>query len=366
MLFGKPKYRDDLSVRTTFSRKDINMGLGITLAENGLVPDFPIKLAIRGLIRQRLRDIEPQDERDPNLVFTEQLAKASIAEYTDAANDQHYEVPAEFFKLALGKQLKYSSCYYDNGAANLDQAEEDMLSLYGDRAQLKDGQNILDLGCGWGSFSLWAAERFPNSQIYGVSNSKSQRLYITREANRRGLKNVSIITADMNSFQISHSFDRIISIEMFEHMRNYEQLFAKVNGWLKDDGLAFIHVFSHKNTPYFYETEGDDNWMGRYFFTGGIMPSHQLYSHYSHLLKIEKQWTINGENYGKTSLAWLSNMDANRNEIKRVFAETYGKKEANIWFNRWRIFFLSCAELFSYNKGKEWDVSHFLFSKANS
>ena len=184
------------------------------------------------------------------------------------------------------------------------------------------------------------------------------------QANRLGLTNLEILTADMNKFEIGGRFDRIVSIEMFEHMRNYEQLFSKVNRWLKDDGLAFIHVFSHKTSPYFFEVDGDDNWMGRYFFTGGIMPSHKLYEQYDHLLKIHDSWTVNGENYGKTSLHWLENMDRNRQEILDIFTETYGQKEAVIWFNRWRIFFLSCAELFSFNQGKEWDVSHFLFRKA--
>lgn len=339
------------------------MGLGITLAENGFLPDFTVKYGIRSLLKQRLLEMDMPNEGDPNAAFAKKLNKANIAENVREANTQHYEVPTRFFEIVLGKHLKYSSCFYEAGAKTLDEAEKAMLQLYKERAMIEDGHTILDLGCGWGSFSLWIAKQCPKSRVVGVSNSRSQRLYILEKAKNEGIKNLEILTADMNELELNTKYDRIVSIEMFEHMRNYERLFTKVSNWLAPDGNLFVHVFSHKTTPYYFEVEGDDNWMGRYFFTGGIMPSHNLYRQYSDLLEIEQDWVVNGTNYGKTALHWLSNMDANEQEIMCLFNETYGKEDAKVWFNRWRIFFMSCAELFSYKKGREWDVSHFRFVK---
>jgi len=342
------------------------MGMGIWLAERGMAPDFAIRYAIRGLLKQRLSEIKAEHSNgNPNEAFARDLAKKSIAEFTLEANKQHYEVATRFFQLALGKRLKYSCCFYDSGATSLDEAELAMLELYRERAQIQNGHSILDLGCGWGSFSLWIAEKYRDSRVVGVSNSTSQKAYVLDQAKRLGLNNLEIITADMNTFDIQDSFDRIVSIEMFEHMRNYELLFERVNRWLNKDGFAFVHVFSHKTTPYFFEVEGDHNWMGRYFFTGGIMPSHELFDQYKHLLSVDQRWIVNGKNYAQTSLHWLENMDNNRKEILEIFGETYGVSQAPIWFNRWRIFFLACAELFAFNDGNEWDVSHFLFSKTD-
>ena len=339
------------------------MGLGIALAERSLLPDVSVRFGIRSLLKKRLNELDAISRPDSDKEFSQKLSRMAIAHNTIEANQQHYELPARFFELALGKHLKYSGCYYENGAKGLDQAEADMLELYFERAKIKDGQSILELGCGWGSLTLWLAEKCPNAKITGVSNSRGQKDYILKEAKKRGLTNVTIITCDMNSFHTAEKFDRIVSIEMFEHMRNLKKLFGKVRSWLRDDGLCFIHVFSHKSTPYFFETEGDDNWMGRYFFTGGVMPSHGLYAQYEDLLKIQKQWIVGGQNYAKTANDWLKNMDEHKEEISRLFMETYGAKNAAIWQQRWRIFFMSCAELFGYKNGSEWDICHILFSK---
>lgn len=343
------------------------MSIGISLAEKGVIPTFLIRKGIRDLLKQRLNELSFSDSRseeDYKETFIEKLKQHhNIAIHTKEANDQHYEVPASFFQLALGKHLKYSSALYENGAKNLDEAEDHMIQLYATRAGIVDGMEVLDLGCGWGSFSLWLAERYPNCKITCLSNSHQQREYIESTAKQKSFKNIKVITEDINKFSIDKKFDRIVSIEMFEHMRNYDQLFQKVAGLLKDDGKLFVHIFCHKSFPYFFETEGDDNWMGALFFTGGIMPSTDLFSHFDQSLTIENQWNVNGQNYEKTSLAWLENMDNKKAEVMKIFEKTYGTKEAGVWFNRWRIFFLSCAELFGYNEGKEWQVGHYLFQK---
>ena len=340
------------------------MSIGIKLAEKGLVPDLFIKSGIRNLVRVRLDEIKEfnRASRDAEGDFAREMQNSPIAIHTKEANSQHYEVPSIFFNLALGKRLKYSSCYY-HGDEDLDTAEENMLEIYGKRAGIKDGMKILDLGCGWGSFSLWAAEKFPNSNITGVSNSSGQRDYIMGQAQAKGLNNLQIITADVNHFDIDEKFDRIVTVEMMEHMRNYELLLNKMSKFLTDDGRLFIHIFTHKNTPYPFETEGEENWMGKYFFTGGIMPSRHLLKRFDKDFAIDQQWEVSGRHYQKTALGWLRNMDAHQEQIMDVFVDTYGPKEARLWVNRWRIFFLSCAEMFGYRNGEEWGVSHYLLSK---
>jgi len=342
------------------------MSLGITLAENGMLPDSLIKYGINQLLKQRIAEFPGQQEHRKHFdKIVRELKQSHIAIETKAANEQHYELPPKFFALTLGKRFKYSSCYYENGAQNLDEAENKMLELYAERAGLKDGMSVLDLGCGWGSFTLWAAEHYPNLTIRSISNSSLQREHIEKVAKDRGFKNIKVTTADINEFEASEKFDRIISVEMFEHMRNYKELFKKVSSWLKDDGKLFVHIFCHKKSPYYFEVEGDDNWMGRYFFTGGIMPSEDLFSQFNEDLTIEHQWRVNGTNYEKTALGWLKNQDDRKAEVMEVLTEAYGPKEAKKWFNRWRIFFLSCAELFGYDNGNEWWVSHYLFSKTS-
>jgi cyclopropane-fatty-acyl-phospholipid synthase len=338
----------------------------ITLAENRWLPDSIIRFGIRQLLKQRLKDefaydVEQQNKRYRELL--ESLRESPIAIETEAANEQHYEVPAAFYQYALGKHLKYSSCYWDDETENLDQAEAKMLGLTMARAELQDGQDILELGCGWGSLTLWMAEQLPNSHITAVSNSNSQREHIQQQAKLRHLDNIEVITCDVNQLNLQQQYDRIVSVEMFEHMRNYDSLLNKVASWLKPDGKLFVHIFCHRYLAYPFETQGDDNWMGKYFFTGGLMPARDTLLHFQKHLKLQRQWDLSGSHYQKTAEAWLTNMDNNTQEIMHLFAETYGRKEANVWVQRWRIFFMSCAELFGYSKGNEWLVAHYLFSK---
>ena len=331
------------------------MSIGIELAERGFLPDAVTRYGIRRLLRQRLieeRQLQPRDE------FRATLREGPVAPVPEKANEQHYEVPAEFFTAALGARLKYSSAYWPVGVETLDDAEETMLSLTCERAELEDGQDVLELGCGWGSLTLWMAERFPRSRITAVSNSASQREFILS----RAPSNVEVITADMNDFDIDRRFDRVVSVEMFEHMRNYAELFRRVARWLREDGKLFVHVFCHREHAYPFETEGDDDWMGRYFFTGGQMPSFDLFAKVQDSLALDAAWEVDGTHYGKTSEAWLSNMDRRRDEIMPVLEETYGADEAARWFRRWRLFFLACAELFSYRGGGEWLVGHYRFA----
>lgn len=339
----------------------------IDLCERGLVPDFLTRYGIRKLCEQRLRDehdadLDRADARFRTLLS--ELRSSPIAIETAAANEQHYEVPTRFFELSLGKRLKYSGCYYPEGNETLDEAEEKMLALYGERAELKDGMRILELGCGWGSLTLWMAERFPNSRITGVSNSRTQREHILAQAAVRGLANVEIITTDVNRLDLSaETFDRCVSIEMFEHMRNYDTLLGNIARWLKPGGKLFVHIFCHRSLMYPFETEGSDNWMGRYFFTGGLMPSADTLLHFQSALRIEQRWVLSGIHYEKTANHWLENQDRHAEEVHRVLAEAYGAKNAAVWAQRWRMFWMACAELFGYAGGSEWGVAHYRFVK---
>ena len=342
------------------------MSVMIDLMEQGLLPDAVIRRGIRRLLQKRLRDESHGDtevERLRQREFFALLRESPLAVETGAANDQHYELPPAFFSLVLGPRRKYSSCLFPIGVNGIAAAEEAMLTETCSRSGLADGMDILELGCGWGSLTLWMAEQYPHARITAVSNSTPQRELIELVCREKGFDNVRIVTADMNDFAISESFDRIVSVEMFEHMRNYAELLRRISEWLKPDGRLFVHIFCHRELAYFFETEGEENWMGRYFFTGGIMPSDHLLFYFNDDLLVEDHWRVNGRHYQQTCEEWLKLQDARREQILPILQEVYGD-EAELWFQRWRVFFMACAELFGYNNGNEWFVGHYLLRKS--
>ena len=336
----------------------------IRIAESGYLPDALIRVGIRRLLRRRIGDEQRRTHGGrPGRWITEQLSRGPIAVETGQANEQHYEVPAAFFKLMLGPHLKYSSCHWSYAEQPLKEAEAEMLDLTCERAGIADGMTVLDLGCGWGSLSLWIAARYPRCGVTAVSNSSSQAEFIRRLASERDLQNLAVMTEDINRFEAPGRYDRIVSVEMFEHMRNYETLLARVAGWLEDDGKLFVHIFCHRRLAYLFQIEGDDDWMARYFFTGGLMPSLDLLERFDKDLRVAQQWTIDGSHYQRTLLAWLHNLDERRSEALDVLGRHYGPDQAHRWFVRWRLFLLGCAELFGYHGGCEWMVAHHLLEK---
>ena len=342
------------------------IALLIKLAEKGLLPDSFIRFGIKRLCSERLvkaSSFSDDDMEKEHAAWIEVLKKSPIALVPEKANEQHYEVPPRLFELVLGNKLKYSSGFWPEGVSSLDQSESAMLDLTSERAGLIDGQDILELGCGWGSLTLYMAEHFPKSKITAVSNSNDQRQFIEERCRQLKLDNVRVITADMNDFKAEGLFDRVVSIEMFEHMRNYEKLLGRVNTWLKKEGKLFVHIFSHQKVAYPFEDNDDADWMAREFFSGGQMPSHRLLMSFPGQMKIEKDWRVSGTHYEKTSLAWLQKMDKNKAEVLELFKKTYGENDAKSWFQRWRIFFMSCEVLFGFGRGSEWGVSHYLFEK---
>ena len=338
----------------------------INLAEKGFLPDLLIRLGIKRLCGQRLSESNTlglEALENSHQQWIDLLTESPVAIVPEKANEQHYEVPPKFFELVLGANLKYSSGYWSKEVFSLDESELEMLKITCERAGLVDGQDILELGCGWGSLTCFMAQKFPNSKITAVSNSKDQRNFIQQKNDKLNLQNIKVFTADMNDFSTDEKFDRVISIEMFEHMRNYDELLKRIDGWLKQNGKLFVHIFSHKEVAYPFEDKGDGDWMAREFFSGGQMPSHRLLMSFPDRMKIEKDWRVSGTHYEKTSLAWLRKMDTNKIEVLELFKTTYGEKDANVWFQRWRIFFMSCEVLFGFNEGSEWGVSHYLFEK---
>jgi cyclopropane-fatty-acyl-phospholipid synthase len=339
----------------------------IDLCERGLIPDAIARTGMRRLMAERLA----QESLDRGLAEAEQfrrrlaeLRASPVAIETDKANEQHYEVPAAFFRQVLGKHLKYSCCWYGEGAVDLDAAEAAMLRLSCERAELADGQRILELGCGWGSLTLWMAAHYPRSRITAVSNSASQREFILATARERGLANVEVITADANFFGTTERFDRVVSVEMFEHMRNYATLLERIAGWLQPGGKLFVHIFCHRTLMYPFTTGDSHDWMAKYFFSGGLMPAEHTLLYFQQHLRIEEQWRVPGTHYERTSNDWLARQDQNREAVMAVLTEAYGVDEARLWFNRWRMFFMAVAELFGYAGGTEWFVAHYRFLRS--
>ena len=340
--------------------------LALAFTERGVLPDLLVRSGIRRLLQQRLDEIHDADAAASaarSEAFAAALHHAPIALLPEKANEQHYELPAAFFAEVLGPHRKYSSAWWPAGVTRLEDAEAAALQATCERAGLADGQHVLELGCGWGSLTLWMAERYPASRITAVSNSHSQRQHIEDEARRRGLSNLQVVTTNIADFQpdLRARFDRIVSVEMFEHLRNWPEMFRRVASWLRDDGRFFMHVFVHRSTPYAFEDRDESDWMSRHFFSGGMMPSDELALRFQDHLRLRERWRWDGTHYARTAQAWLERMDARRAAVWPLLTHTYGAAQAGLWWMRWRLFFLSCAELFGHNGGQTWWVAHYLF-----
>jgi cyclopropane-fatty-acyl-phospholipid synthase len=337
-----------------------------TLLEKNFLPDPLIRIGIRRLLKQRLQEEDKGSsaaQEESNLSLISELKNSPIAIHTTEANTQHYEVPTQFYKYCLGKHLKYSSGFWNEGVTHIDVSEADMLELTCKRAQLEDGQTVLELGCGWGSLSLFMAEKYPQSDFTVVSNSKTQKIHIAEQAEQRKIKNLTVLTVDINDFKTEKKYDRVVSVEMFEHLRNYKRLMKLISDSLKSNGKLFVHIFTHKKYSYKFEVKDTSDWMSKYFFTGGIMPSNDLLLHFIEDMNLEKRWIVNGTHYQKTSEAWLKNMTVHKNEIIPLFETTYGKDQALKWWVYWRVFYMACAELWGYKNGTEWMICHYLLVK---
>lgn len=363
-LLTKAKILANTSISTLSSLKDKDKQ--IELAESGKLPDAVLRSGMRQLMRTRLKEEflhAPEIQQERHNAMIKKLRTSPIAIETDTANEQHYEVPTQFYRYTLGRHLKYSCAYYPEGCDSLDEAEAAMLALYLQRAELEDGMSILELGCGWGSLTLWIAKHLPNTKITAVSNSATQREHIMNECEKYSLNNVDVLIKDINDLKLRKKFDRVISIEMFEHMRNYQQLLSNVASWLKADGKLFVHIFCHKTLLYPFEVNSHKNWISKHFSSGGLMPSSDTLLHFQDDLKIVRRWHVDGTHYAQTCNAWLEKADQHRHEIIDVFKVNSNETEAKIQLQRWRMFFMACSELFGYKNGTEWMVAHYLFEK---
>ena len=339
------------------------------LLAKDIIPDALIRIGIRSRLKETLKPFEDLNCEDRQAVLMKHVAELKecpLAIATDEANEQHYELPTNFFQKVLGPHMKYSSGYWDAGSTDIGTSEARMLKLSCERAELENGHRILELGCGWGSLTLWMAKEYPKAQITAISNSKTQKIYIDSQATERGLTNIEVKTVNMISYEGEGEsiFDRVVSVEMFEHMKNYDKLLSRISSWLKPEGKLFVHIFTHREYAYHYEAKDESDWMARYFFTGGQMPSDDLLLYFQDKLSIEDHWQVSGEHYQKTSEAWLTRMDESSDELKLLIAETYGEANAKKWWVWWRCFFMACAELWGFQKGQEWIVSHYRFTNS--
>ena len=335
-----------------------------SLMDRGLLPDWIVRRGIRRLLRARLAQ-EDRGSEQANAArmaaYVDELRTSPLAVHTRHANEQHYEVPAAFFERVLGRHLKYSCGLWSEGVSSLDASEDAMLALYVERAGLEDGMEILDLGCGWGSFSLYAAERLPRCKILAISNSAGQRAFIEGRCKERGIDNLEVVTRDINDFETTRRFDRVVSIEMFEHLRNYDVIMRQIAGWMKPGGQFFAHLFVHRTFAYPFETEGAANWLGRHFFTGGQMPAADLLPRFDAAMELGERWDVPGTHYARTARAWLDNLDRHRAELVALLDASGGPVPGAVALRRWRVFFMACEELWGYDQGREWFVSHYLF-----
>jgi cyclopropane-fatty-acyl-phospholipid synthase len=340
-------------------------GLENRVLASGALPDWILRRVIRSRVKGLVKGFDrlsEQEQAEREAAVVAGFESGPITVNADDANRQHYDLPPEFFEAVLGPRLKYSCCYWPVGVTSLAQAEEAMLELTAERAGLGDGQDILDLGCGWGSLALWAAERYPRSRVVAMSNSNIQRSFIEKLRAQRGLDNLDVVTAEAGSFEPREHFDRVVSVEMFEHVRNHRALLDRVAGWLKPEGRLFVHVFCHRRHLYAFEPAGDGGWMAGHFFSGGVMPSWDHLTRYQDSLSLVDRWEVDGRHYCSTLRAWLDNLDRGRGRVMPLLEATYGHERAGLWFAYWRVFFITCQETFALDSGRAYFVGHYLFS----